>query len=126
MNIALWIVAGLMAAGFLFAGANKLLTSYEKLAQTPGAGWANDFSPAFVKLLGAFEVLGAVGLILPGVLNIVPVLVPIAAVGLGVIQVGAAITELRRGEAAHAVINLVYIAAAVFVAWGRFSGVPFG
>jgi hypothetical protein len=125
VNIALWIVAGLMAAGFLFAGGNKLVTGHEKLASSPGAGWANNFSPAFVKILGVLEVLGAIGLILPGAVGILPFLTPIAAVGLGIIMIGAGVTELRRHEPRHAVINLVYLAAAIFIAIGRIDGIPY-
>ena len=125
MNIALWIVAGVLAAGFLFAGGNKVFTPYEKLAKTPGASWANDFHPRFVKSLGIAEILGAIGLIVPGALSILPILVPIAASGLAVIMVGAGVTELRRHEPRHAIINLLYLVAAVFVAWARFGGVPF-
>ena len=125
MNITLWIVAGVLAAGFLFAGGTKVLTSYEKLTKTPGAGWANDFSPAFVKSLGVLEVLGAIGIVLPGALNTLPILVPIAATGLCAIQIGAAFVELRRHEPKHAIVNVLYIAASLFIAIGRFSGVPF-
>lgn len=125
MNLALWIIAGLLAAGFLFAGGNKLFTRYEKLAKSPGAEWANDFNPGFVKTLGALEVLGAIGLILPAALGIAPVLVPLAAVGLAIIMVGAGIVELRHHKPKHALINLVYFALAVFVAWGRFGLTPF-
>jgi len=125
MNLALWIMAGLLAAGFLFAGGTKLLTPYEKLAKAPGAGWVNDFSSAFIKTLGTIEMLGALGLILPGALNIAPILVPLAAVGLALIMVGAGVVELRRHEPKHALINLLYLTLAVFVAWGRFGGTPF-
>jgi hypothetical protein len=69
MNLALWIIAGLLAAVFLLAGSNKLFIPHERLAKAPGGGWVNDFSPAFVKGLGAVEILGAVGLILPAVLE---------------------------------------------------------
>lgn len=125
MNVALWIVAGLVAAVFLFAGGNKLVIPYEKLAKAPGGGWVNQFSPGFVKALGALEVLGAAGVILPGALGIVPVLVPLAAVGLAVIMIGAAIIMVRRGEPRHALLNVFYLALAVFVAWGRFGPTPF-
>jgi hypothetical protein len=70
--------------------------------------------------IGALEVLGAVGLILPAVLDIAPVLVPLAAVGLALIMVGAAVTRLRRHETKLLVADLVHLALAVFVAWGRF------
>src|SRR3954468_18538144 len=73
MNIALWIVAGLLTAVFLLAGSAKLLVPREKLATAPGGGWVLDFSAGFVKALGALEILGAVGLILPALLGIAPV-----------------------------------------------------
>lgn len=119
MHIVLWIVSGLLAAVFLVAGSTKSLIPREKLARAPGGGWVLDFSPRFVKTLGALEILGAIGLILPALLNIAPVLTPLAAVGLGIVMVGAAIVESRRREFMHALGNLAYLAMAVFVAWGR-------
>ncbi|WSJ91248.1 DoxX family protein [Streptomyces sp. NBC_01304] len=121
MNTALWIVTGLLATVFLVAGANKLFLSHEKLAKAPGGGWVLDFSADFLKGLGAVEVLGAVGLVLPALVDVAPVLVPVAAVGLALIMAGAAVTTLRRHEPLHALLNLVYLALAVFVAWGRFG-----
>ena len=122
MNLSLWIIAGLMAAVFLLAGANKLLIPQEKLAKAPGGGWVLDFSAGFVKALGAVEILGAVGLILPALLDIAPILVPMAAVGLALIMVGAAIVTFRRQEFKHVLLNLTYLALLVFVALGRFFG----
>ena len=119
MDLALWITAGLLAAVFLFAGSTKLLLSREKLAEAPGGGWVLDFSAGFVKALGAVEILGAVGLILPALLGIAPVLVPLAAVGLVLVMVGAVITRIRRREAKVIVVDLAYLALAGFVAWGR-------
>ena len=121
MNVALWIVAGLMAAVFLLAGSTKMFIPRERLAKAPGGGWVNDFGAGFVKFLGAVEILGAVGLILPALLGIAPVLVPLAALGLGFIMVGAAIVEFRRQESKHALLNLTYLALIAFVAWGRFG-----
>jgi uncharacterized membrane protein YphA (DoxX/SURF4 family) len=126
VNLALWIIAGLLAAVFLLAGANKLLIPQQKLAKAPGGGWVNDFSPAFVKSLGAVEIVGAVGLILPAALDIAPVLVPLAAVGLATIMVGAAIVTSRRQEFKHTLLNLVYLALIVFVAVNRFGPQSFG
>jgi DoxX-like family len=121
MDIALWIIAGILAAVFLFAGGNKVFIPREKLAKAPGGGWALDFSSGFVKTLGAVEILGAVGLILPALVNIAPVLVPLAAVGLGVIMIGAAVVEFRRQEFRHVLLNLTYLALIVVLAWGRFG-----
>ena len=120
MNITLWIIAGLLAAVFLIAGAYKLFIPQEKLAKAPGGGWVLEFSAGFVKALGAIEILGAIGLILPALLDIVPILVPLAAVGLALIMAGAAIVEFRRHEYKHVLLNLIYLALATFVAWGRF------
>ena len=121
MNTALWIIAGLLATVFLVAGAYKLFISREKLARAPGGGWVLNFSVGFVKALGAVEILGAVGLILPALLDIAPVLVPLAATGLATIMVGAAIVTYRRHEFKHVLLNLTYLALIVFVAWGRFG-----
>ncbi len=120
MNLTLWIIAGLLAAVFLVAGANKLFIPQEKLAKAPGGGWILDFSAGFVKALGAVEILGAVGLILPALLDIAPFLVPLAAVGLALIMVGASIVMFRRHEFKHVLLNLTYLGLAAFVAWGRF------
>jgi uncharacterized membrane protein YphA (DoxX/SURF4 family) len=121
MSIALWIIAGLLAAVFLFAGSNKLFIPREKLAKAPGGGWVLSFSAGFVKALGALEILGAVGLILPALLDIAPVLVPLAATGLATIMVGAAIVTYRRQEFKHVLLNLIYLAIAAFVAFSRFG-----
>lgn len=125
MNLALWIITGLLAAVFLVAGANKLFIPREKLAKAPGGGWVNDFSAGFVKALGAVEILGAIGLILPAALNIAPVLVPLAATGLATVMIGAAILMTRRQEPKHVLLNLAYLALIAFVAWGRFGPKPF-
>jgi len=120
MNIALWIIAGLLAAAFLAGGAIKLVQPREKLAAAPSGGWTEDFSGGAIKAIGAAEALAAVGLVLPALLDIAPVLVPLAAVGLALLMVGAMITHLRRHENKVIVVNLAYLALAVFVAWGRF------
>jgi uncharacterized membrane protein YphA (DoxX/SURF4 family) len=120
MNVVLWIIAGLLAAAFLAAGAMKLIQPKEKLAAA-GMGYVEDFSAGAVKAIGALEVLAAIGLILPAALDIVPVLVPMAALGLVLLMIGAAITHLRRGESQMIAINLVLLALAAVVAWGRFG-----
>src|SRR5436190_13659334 len=116
MNIALWIIAGLMATVFLFAGSAKLFVARENLAKAPGGGWVWSFSPSFVKTLGGLEILGAAGLILPALLNIAPVLVPLAATGLATIMVGAAVVIYRRHELKHVLVNLTYLALLAVVA----------
>jgi uncharacterized membrane protein YphA (DoxX/SURF4 family) len=125
MNIALWIVAGVLAAAFLAAGAMKLIQPKEKLTAS-GMAWADDFSPGVIKAIGALEVLAAIGLILPAALDIVPVLVPLAAVGLILVMVGAAIAHARRRESQMIIVNLVLLILAAVVAWGRFGPYSFG
>jgi hypothetical protein len=121
MNLALWIVAGLLAVVFLVASA-KLFVPKEKMAgMSASSRWVEDFSPGALKAIGALELLVAVGLILPAALDIAPVLVPLAAVGAALLMVGAVNMRLRRGEKATIVPDLVYLAMAVFVAWGRFG-----
>jgi len=121
MNLALWIVAGVLAAVFLFSSA-KLVVPKEKLAGMGTATrWVEGFSPRALKALGALELLAAAGLILPAVLDIAPVLVPVTAVCVVVLFIGAVITRLRRGERVTVVPDLVYLAMAAFVAWGRFG-----
>lgn len=125
MNIVLWILAALLAALFLAAGGAKLAQPKEKLAASPNMAWTEDFSPGVIKTIGALEVLAAIGLILPAALDIVPVLAPLAAVGLVLLMTGAAITHARRGESRAIVPNLVLIVLAGVVAWGRFVPYPF-
>ena len=122
MNRALWIVAGLLAVVYLASGVGKLIVPKEKLAAFPGGGWVEDFSAGAVKAIGALEVLAAVGLVLPAVLGIAPVLVPLAAAGLALLMAGAVITRLRRREVKPMAADLVYLALAAFVAWGRSFG----
>jgi hypothetical protein len=124
MNIALWIVAGLLAAVSLASGTLMLLQPKEKVAAA-GLAWVEDFSTGAVKGIGTLKVLAAIGLILPAVLGIAPVFVPLAAVGWVLLMVGAIITHLRRHENQAIVTNLALLAVAAFVAWGRFGPQPF-
>ncbi|MEH0544980.1 DoxX family protein [Streptomyces sp. B21-105] len=122
MNLALWIVAGLMAAVCLI-GSSKMFVPQEKLAASGGTAtrWVEDFSPSALKAIGAVELLAAAGLTLPAALDIAPVLVPLAATGLVLLFTGALTMRLRRGERVTIVGDLVYLALALFLAWGRFG-----
>ncbi|MBT2398252.1 DoxX family protein [Streptomyces sp. ISL-100] len=122
MNLALWTVTGLLAAAYLLGGAFKVITPREKIAASGSSGrWVEDFSDGGVKAIGALEVLAAAGLVLPAVLDIAPLLVPLAALGLVLLMMGAAITRIRRHETKLVVVDLVYVVLAGFVAWGRFG-----
>ena len=117
MNIALWIVQGLLAVAFLMAGGMKLTQPKDKLAAN--MGWVEDFSQNAVRIIGLLEVLGAIGLVLPWALTILPELTGFAAVGLVLTMIGAAITHIRRGEMQMIVPNIVLGLLAAFVAVGR-------
>ena len=110
MLIAYWIVAGLLALAFLFSGAVKLVRSREQVIGM-GMRFAEDFSSPVVKLIGAAEVLGAIGLVLPPLTGIAPVLAPIAAIGLGIIMIGAVVVHVRRSE--PPIPNVVLLALAI-------------
>ena len=120
MNVTLWVLAGLLAAVFLLSGVMKVARSKAQLADS-GQGWTEDFSAPMIKFIGLAEVAAAIGLILPPALDIAPVLAPIAALGAAVVMVGAAITHGRRKEYPNVLTNLVLLAIAVVVAWGRFG-----
>lgn len=125
MDVVLWIIAGLLAAVFLAAGAMKLIQPKEKLAANPNLAWTGDFGSGAIKAIGALEVLAALGLVLPAVLDIAPVLVPLAALGLVLLMIGAAITHARRRETPAIAINVVLLVLAAVVAWGRFGPYAF-
>jgi hypothetical protein len=121
MNVALWIIAGLLAVAFLAGGTFKLVLSKEKLAAARGGGWAEDFSAGAIKAIGGLEILAAVGLVLPAALDIAPVLRPLAAVGLVLLMIGGIVTHLRRHETKVIAANLAYLALAAFVALGSLT-----
>jgi len=122
MEIALWIVQGVLALAFLMAGAMKVMQPKEKLAEK--MDWVEDFSPGQLKGIGVLETLGALGLILPAVTDTLPWLTPTAAVGLVMVMIGAALTHRRRGEGSMIGINVVLLLQAAFVAYGRFALAP--
>ena len=111
MLIVLWILNAVLALAFLGSGGLKIVRSREALASTR-LGWATDFSVASVKLIGLVEVVGAVGLILPLLLDTAKVLSPLAAIGLFVIMIGAVVVHVRRHEAPTPAVILAVLSAA--------------
>ncbi|PFG21196.1 DoxX family protein [Serinibacter salmoneus] len=124
MNVVLWVVAGLLALVFLMAGIPKVRRTPQQLEESGMGAVAALGSGA--KVIGALEILAAIGLILPPLTGIAPVLAPIAAVGLILLMAGAMVTHLRRGESKSVGMNIVLMLLAAFVAWGRFGPYPFG
>ena len=125
MNVTLWITAGLLAAVALVGGVSKAFIPKERLAAQSGGEWVADADVGFVKTLGALELLAAIGLIMPAVLTFAPVMVPVTAVCWVLLMVGAMITHGRRGQMKFVMVNTVYLAIAVFIAWGRFGPRPY-
>jgi hypothetical protein len=118
VTAALWVAQGLLAALFLFAGGIKLVLPLEELkgpVELPGP---------LLRFIGVAEVLGALGLILPGLLRIRPGLTPLAAAGLVIIMVGATVITLRGGAWMAALISVVTGLVAAFVAYGRWRLAP--
>jgi DoxX-like family len=119
MNRALWIVQGLLAALFLFAGGAKLVMPLDQMTGPVALpGW-------FLRFLGVAEVLGALGLVLPGLLRIRPGLTPLAAAGLVIIMIGATVVSSVGGMVAVALMNVVVALLAAFVAYGRWRLAPY-
>lgn len=111
MIVAYFVVAGLLAFLALATGLMKIVRPREKLLEMGAPfAWANDFSQAQIRGIGALEVLGGIGVILPMATGIAPVLSPIAAFGLALIQVGAFVVHARRGEKPY--LNMVVFAIA--------------
>jgi hypothetical protein len=120
VNRALWIIQILLALIFLIAGGAKFLVPAEEM--TKGMpGW---LSVSLLHFVGACEVLGAIGLILPGLLHIKPGLTPLAASGLTIIVIGATVLTVQGGMLATALLPLVTTLLAAFVAYGRWRLAP--
>ncbi len=118
LTYALWIVQGLLAAVFLFAGGAKLVLPLDQMAGPMALpGW-------FLRFLGVAEVLGALGLILPGLLRIRSGLTPLAAAGLVIIMIGSTVIMWASGMVAVALMNVVVGLLAAFVGYGRWRLAP--
>lgn len=114
MIIAYWILAGLLAVAFLGIGLMKVVRPKQALAEA-GMGWTRDTSAGAVKLVGILEVLGAIGLILPMLTGIAPILSPIAAVAIAVLLVCAVIVHVRREEPFIPVLVLILLPVVVAI-----------
>jgi uncharacterized membrane protein YphA (DoxX/SURF4 family) len=119
MNIALWIAQALLAALFLKAGLTKSFKTKEEMLK---AGMnLRDTSMPMIRFIGYSEVLGAIGLILPVLLNILPILTTVSAFGFAVIMVLAIAHHYKFKEFKAIGFNVVILALSLFITWGRFA-----
>jgi uncharacterized membrane protein YphA (DoxX/SURF4 family) len=121
MDTVLWVLQWVLAVMFLMAGAMKVMQSKEKLAENAKTAWANDYPANTIKAIGMAEMLAAVGLVVPPLAGIAPVLAPLAALGLVALMIGAATVHKRRNETAMLMMNMMLGALALVVVWGRFG-----
>ncbi len=115
MVVAYWILAGLLALFYLYSGGIKAVRS--RGALRPMMGWVDSMPFGLVRTIGVLEVLGAIALILPPLTGILPWLALVAAIGLVVVQIGAIIVHVRRGEAKNLPMNAALLIAAAVVIW---------
>ncbi len=125
MNIALWIVQVLLALMFLFAGITKLVMSPEAMAAMGSPNQVH-LPGLFLKFLGVVEVLGGLGLVLPGIFRTRTGLTPLAAAGLVIIMIGAVVITIMGDGVGAAVVPFVFLLLCAFVAYGRWKLRPLG
>jgi len=121
MNIALWITQMLLVLVFGYSALIKGTQSTERAVELGMTGVVNVRLPV-MRFIAYCELFGVIGLIVPYVTGVLPILTPLAALGLGVIMVLAARIHLGLGEPGTAVGNMVLLAMCLFVAWGRWPG----
>lgn len=117
MDIALWVCQGLLAAIFLLSGIAKISQSRERLLAIGQTGIVS-FPMPVVRFTAFCELLGVVGILLPRLTGIAPVLTPLAAIGFGVVMIGAIASHLKLGEPWTALANTAILAVCGFVAYG--------
>ncbi len=123
MNIALWIIQILLALLYVFAGGTKLLLSVEQL-RAMGSPNQILLPSLLLRFIGVCEVLGALGLVLPGLLRTRPGLTPLAAAGLVVIMIGATVVTFAGDGVGPAMFPFTMGLLAAFVAYGRWRIAP--
>lgn len=115
MEIAYWILGGLLAVFYLYSGGIKVVQSQDRLR--PMMGWVDQIPMPLVRVIGALEVLGAIGLILPPLTGVAPGLALAAAIGLVLVQIGGIVTHVLRGELKVIGLNIALLIAAAITAW---------
>ena len=119
MNTLLWILQVLMSAAFMYSGINKSTFSIRKLVYEKGQTGVENLSLPFVRFIGISEILGAVGIILPWWLNILPILTPVSAILFAFIMIPAAIIHYKRKEPKNVLTNVLFFCICIFITYGR-------
>lgn len=122
LNISLWIAQILLASTLLFGGATKLFRPIEDVSTM--WPWTGQIPIELVEFTGIIDLLGAVGLILPALFRIKPILTPAAAIGTIILMICASIFHISRGETSQIVPNIIFAFIGVFIAWGRLKNIP--
>ena len=122
LDLALWIIQGLLALTFVGGGIWKVVTPIAQVAEV--FPWAGEVAPGLLYATAAFDILGGLGVVLPSVTRIRPEVTVAAALGCAALQVAAIVFHVSRGEATDTPFNVVLLALALVVAWGRRSSAP--
>ena len=122
MNIVLWIIQGVLALIFLVTGFLKTFLPLASLKKN--LSWVSGASPISVRSLGIAEILGAIGLILPGITGILPWLTVVAALGLVIVMIGACIVHAKHQEYNVIVATILILFLAVLIVVGRLTFAP--
>ena len=123
MEIAVWVVSGMLAFAFFGGGVTRLIVPAERYGAWPNQKWILAVPRAGIVAISIAEMLGAIGLIVPQLTGIAPILTPIAACCLALIMVGAFVFHLRRNERPNLPVAVVLVLLSLFVAIARFAGV---
>ncbi len=122
LNIGLWIAQGLLAIMFIMAGVMKVTQPIEELAVS--LPWVTSSPVSLIRFIGISELLGGLGLLIPGIFRFKPFLTIWAALGLAIIMVLAAIFHASKGEYSAIITNILIMGIALFIAWGRSKKAP--
>ncbi len=119
MNTALWFSQTIMSFIFMYSGINKSIFSIRKLVDEKGQTGIEDLSLLLVRCIGISEIVGAIGLTFPWMLQIMPILTPIAAILLSSIMIPAAIIHYKRKEPKNIITNVIIFFSCLFIGYGR-------
>lgn len=123
MQIAVWVVSGMLAFAFFAGGIVRLVVPQERYGSWPNQQWIHAVPRGGILAISIAEILGAIGLVVPAATGVLPILTPLAAVGLALIMTGALVFHIRRNERPNIPVAIVLILLLAFVAISRFAGV---